>query len=96
MKTILFYWSKGADTRVRILRTIQRCNAGDRGCYLNTIAASLGLSHVGIKKHLDLLVEEGYVKIINPGGKPVFLELSYKGRDVLSEFSQKAAMAKKR
>ncbi len=95
MKTILFYWSKGADTRVRILRAVQRCNAGGKGCYLNTIAASLGLSHVGIKKHLDILIEEGYVKIINPGGKPLFLELSHKGQDVLGEFSQKAASAKK-
>jgi predicted ArsR family transcriptional regulator len=95
MKTILFYWSKGADTRVKILRTIQRCNARGKGCYLNTIAASMDLSHVGIKKHLDLLIEEGYVKIINPGGKPVFLELSHRGRDVLDEFTHKAAPAKK-
>ncbi len=95
MKTILFYWSKGADTRVRILKKIGGCSAKGEGCYLNTIAASLGLSHVGIKKHLDLLIEEGYVRVINPGGKPVFLELSRKGLEVLDEFSHKAASAKK-
>ncbi|MDD5340283.1 MAG: hypothetical protein PHV13_03465 [Candidatus ainarchaeum sp.] len=95
MKTILFYWSKGADTRVRVLRTIQRCNASGKGCYLNTIAAALKLSHVAIKKHLDLLIEEGYVKIINPGGKPVFLELSRKGLEVMDEFSHKAASEKR-
>jgi predicted ArsR family transcriptional regulator len=95
MKTILFYWSRGADTRVRILKKIGSCSAKGQGCYLNTIAASLKLSHVGIKKHLDLLVEEGYVKAVNPGGKPVFLELTHRGRDVLGEFSQKAAAGKK-
>ena len=96
MKTILFYWSRGADTRVRILKKIGHCSAKGEGCYLNNIAASMGLSHVGIKKHLDLLVEEGYVRVINPGGKPVFVELTHKGLDVLEEFSQKAASGKRR
>jgi predicted transcriptional regulator len=89
MKTILFYWSKGAETRVRILKSIHECGVKGEACYLNTIAVSLKLSHVGIKKHLDLLVDEGYVRVINPGGKPVFLELTRKGLDVLNEFSGK-------
>lgn len=91
MKTILFYWSKGADTRVRILKKIGECNAKGEGCYLNTIAAFLKLSHVGIKKHLGLMVEEGYIRLVNPGGKPVFLELTHKGLEVLEEFSHKPA-----
>jgi len=90
MKTILFYWSKGADTRVKILKSIRNCSVKGKGCYLNTIADSLHLSHVGIKKHLDLLIEEGYVKVLNPGGKPGYLELTPKGRDVLNEFSEKS------
>jgi|GEM_PF-1679542 len=89
MKTVLFYWSKGADTRVRILREIRKCTKGNEGCYLNTIAANMKLSHVGIKKHLDILIEEGYVRIINPGGKPLFLELTETGNEVLDEFEGK-------
>jgi predicted ArsR family transcriptional regulator len=89
MKTILFYWSRGADTRVRIVRKIGECRAKRKPCYLNTLATHLKLSHVAVKKHLDLLIEERYVKVMNPGGKPVFLELTAKGEDVLGEFSPK-------
>lgn len=89
MKTILFYWSKGAETRVRILKEICGCATKGEPCYLNTIAAKMEISHVGIKKHLDLLLEEGYVRIINPGGKPGFLELTHKGEEVLAEFSKR-------
>ena len=90
MKTILFYWSKGADTRVRILRELRKCGKVNEPCYLNTIAAAMKLSHVGIKKHIDILVEEGYIRVINPGGKPLFLELTGKGNEVLDEFHGKA------
>jgi predicted transcriptional regulator len=96
MKTILFYWSRGADTRVRILKEIGRCSAKGEGCYLNTLATSLKLSHVGIKKHVDLMVDEGYIRLVNPGGKPVFLELTHKGLEVLDEFSQKSVSGKRR
>ncbi len=87
MKTILFYWSKGADTRRKLIRIIAECERKSEPCYLNLLAERLGLSHVAIKKHLDLLVEEGYVRILNPGGKPVFLALSDQGIEALKEFS---------
>ncbi len=89
MKTILFYWSKGSDTRVKIIKFIARCERESEACYLNVLADKLKLSHVAIKKHLDLLIEKGYVKILNPGGKPVFVALSKTGIEVLGEFSQK-------
>ncbi len=87
MKTILFYWSKGSDTRRKLIRIIADCERRSEPCYLNLLAERMGLSHVAIKKHLDLLVEEGYVRILNPGGKPVFLALSEAGIDALKEFS---------
>ncbi len=87
MKTILFYWSKGADTRVRLIKKIGECGKKGKGCYLNALATHVKLSHVAVKKHLDLLLEEKYVRIINPGGKPVFLELTPKGLEVMGEFS---------
>jgi len=87
MRTILFYWSKGADTRVAMIKTIARCERKGEPCYLNMIAEEMKLSHVALKKHLDLLVEQGYVEILNPGGKPVYLSLTPKGIEVLKEFS---------
>ncbi|MBI5227800.1 ArsR family transcriptional regulator [Candidatus Micrarchaeota archaeon] len=90
MKTILFYWSKGADTRVKMIKFIARCERESEPCYLNLIAENFKLSHVAIKKHLDLLVESGYVKVLNSGGKPLFLALSKNGIEILREFSSKS------
>ena len=87
MKTILFYWSKGADVRRRILRAIAECERRKRPCYLNLLAGKFRLSHVAVKKHLDLLIEQGYAKVLNPKGKPNYLSLTKKGTDVLKEFS---------
>ncbi len=88
-KTVLFYWSKGAETRVRILLAASRCNQKKEPCYLNQLAEKTGISHVGAKKHVDLLVEEGYLKELNPDGKPIYLELTEKGKGTLTEFQKK-------
>ena len=72
--------------RVRILNEIDKCAKKGEPCYLNILAAKLGLSHVAVKKHLDLMVEEGFVLELNPGGKPVYLSLTQKGNEVLDEF----------
>jgi predicted ArsR family transcriptional regulator len=87
MKTILFYWSKGSDTRRRLVRLIADFERKSEPCYLNLLAERIGLSHVAIKKHVDLLIEEGYIRVLNPGGKPVFLALTDKGIGALREFS---------
>ncbi len=87
MKTILFYWSKGAQTRRKLIREISNCEKAGKPCYLNVLSEALGASHVAVKKHLDLLVEEGYVQVINPGGKPHYLKLTGEGSKVVEEFS---------
>lgn len=88
-KTVLFYWSKGAPTRVQILLRAFKCRQKKEPCFLSQIAESIGLSHVGAKKHVGLLVEERYLKEINPDGKPVFLELTEKGEKIVLEFKNK-------
>jgi predicted transcriptional regulator len=88
-KSILFYWSKGAKVRVKLLHEIFKSNRKKEACYLNSLADKLGLSHVAVKKHLRLLAEESFVREINPGGKPVYLELTEKGLQVLNEFKKK-------
>lgn len=87
-KTILFYWSKGAKMRVKLLNEIHKCNKRNEACYLNLLAEKVKLSHVAVKKHLDIMVEEDYVKELNPNGKPVYLELTEKGIEVLKEFKK--------
>ena len=88
-KTVLFYWSKGAKTRVQILHIASKCQQKKDPCFLNQIADALHISHVGAKKHVDLLAEEGYLREINPNGKPVFLELTEKGKQIVHEFKSK-------
>ena len=88
-KTVLFYWSKGASTRVRILNSAFQCQQKKQPCFLNQIADALQLSHVAVKKHVDLLIQEDYLKEVNPKGKPIFLELSEKGKKIVYEFKKK-------
>jgi len=85
-KSILFYWGKGAEVRVKLLNIISKCNKKNEPCYMNLLAEKLGLSHVAVKKHIDLMLEEGFVEVINPEGKPVYLKLTQDGEEVLSEF----------
>ncbi len=85
-KSVLFYWSRGAEVRRKILSLTHRANQKKKPIFLNALAKKLGLSHVAVKKHVDLLVEEEYLEEINPGGKPVYLSLSKQGRRVLDEF----------
>ncbi len=87
MKTILFYWSKGADTRRKIVLFLAKCEAEKRPCYLNNLAAHLKISHVATKKHLKLLIDKEFVEILNPDGKPQFLALTKKGKEVVKELT---------
>jgi DNA-binding MarR family transcriptional regulator len=88
MKSILFYWGRGASVRVKLLNEISKLNKQKKPCFLSVLARSLGLSHVAVKKHLDLLIEDGYIATINPEGKPIYVELTDKGLEVLKEFKK--------
>ena len=89
MKAVLFYWGKGASVRVKILFELSECSKSNQPCYLNQLAEKLQLSHVAVKKHLELLLEHKYVQPINPDGKPVYLELTEQGKSVVQEFVKK-------
>lgn len=89
MKSILFYWSKGAEVRRRIILFISRCDKDEKPCFLNKIAGEENISHVAAMRHLALILEEGYVKELNPKGKPVYIALTPKGRTVCEELLTK-------
>lgn len=88
MKTILFYWSKGANVRRDIISLIHKCSEREEPCFLNYLSKKLKLTHVAVKRHLDLLIENGYIKQMNPKGKPVYLQLTSKGKDIIKEFKK--------
>jgi len=87
-RSILFYWSKGADTRRSILKIIDDFSKINKACFLNSIAKKKKASHVGVKKHVDLLIEEKYIEPINPKGKPVYLKLTKKGNEMIGVLNQ--------
>ncbi len=88
-KTILFYWSKGSHTRRKIVKFINECEKKNKPCFMNIIAKKLNLTHVAVKKHLYLLLEEKYIEPINHSGKPVYLELTNSGKEIIKELSEK-------
>lgn len=88
-KSILFYWSKSAEVRRNIIKFIHKCNRQNKPCFLNILSDNFKMSHTGMKKHVDLLIEEGYIKPINPGGKPIYIELTQKGQKILKELDLK-------
>lgn len=89
MKSILFYWSKGAEVRRDIIKNIKTKTEEENPCFLNQIAEDLGKTHVAIKNHIDLLEEEGYIKKMNPDGKPVYLGLTQNGEIMAKELTKK-------
>ncbi len=88
-KSILFYWSKGAELRRKIIRLVKSCEEKNNPCFLNNLAKEFKVTHVAVKKHIDILLEEGYIEAINPGGKPIYLKLSKKGLEMANEFEKK-------
>ena len=87
-RSVLFYWSKGADTRRRILSVTRELNDEHEPCFINVLSEKLNLSHVAVKKHVELLLGENYIKQMNPNGKPIYLELTEIGREVLVEIDK--------
>lgn len=84
-ETVLFFLSPAGDKRLRILQLVKKAEQDREGMYLNKLADELGLSHVGARKHLQLLLEEDYVQYKNPDGKPKYLELTADGHRILKE-----------
>lgn len=88
-KSILFYWSKGSGTRRKIIKFVHDCEKKGKPCFLNAIAEKFSLTHVAVKKHIDLLIEEKYIFQINPSGKPVYLKLTGSGEEIVEELGKK-------
>ena len=72
---------------IELLKTIDKLSRENKPCFLNILADELGKTHVAVRSHLDLLEEEGYVKKVNPGGKPVYLKLTKEGEKIIEEFN---------
>lgn len=85
MKSVLFYWGKGADVRRRIMLLIFAHEKKNSPSYLNLLAQEINQSHVTTRRHIELLLEEQYLEEQNPGGKPTYLTLTKKGHEIVAE-----------
>jgi predicted ArsR family transcriptional regulator len=83
-ESVLFYFSKGADTRREIIQIVKEKQ--DDGIYLSEIADKLDMSHVAARKHIELLREEDYLEHINPEGKPKYIRLTENGEKIMKDF----------
>ena len=85
----MFFWSRGADVRRRILKIVGERERDHQPCYLSYLAGQLGISHVAAKKHVDLLAEQRYLRVLNPNGKPLYLGLGDDGKKTFDELFKK-------
>ncbi len=84
-ETVLFYLLEAGDKRLKMLRLVTEAEEEQEGMYLTKLAENLDISHVAARKHLQLLLDEGYLQYKNPDGKPKFLELTEEGHDILED-----------
>ncbi len=87
MKSVLFYWSKGANVRRKLMVYAANREKEREPYFLNSIAAHLNISRTAAKKHLKLLLNGKFLTEVNPGGKPVFLRLTKAGKRIVKELS---------
>lgn len=85
MDSIIFLHSKGANTRRKIIKILHKQTENDLHNAV-MLAKKTEISKVSIKKHIDLLVKNEYVKKINPESKPIFLMLTEKGTTAAKKY----------
>ena len=88
MDIILFKLTKGADTRKEIIKRLKRQEEDVYRHCLLSLAMDMRTSEAGIKKHIDLLTSKGYIQRVEKNKKPIFLQLTNKGRDAAIKFTE--------
>lgn len=93
--SILFVWSKGASTRRKIFKLLASENRKGNSVYISKLTkmynSSLendesSLTNSSIRKNIKVLKKYGFVKAINEGGKPEYLEITKEGKLFLENF----------
>lgn len=79
------YWSPGARTRARLLRHARRCAEAGRPFYEAGAARACRMSASAARDHIRRMAERGLFRPVNPGGRPLFLEMTEEGRRVERE-----------
>jgi DNA-binding MarR family transcriptional regulator len=86
MEEIILLYSNGAPIRRKILQLFHTKEKDSWPLCLTSVAGQFDISKVAIKRHVDLLLENGYLEKINPAGKPVYLKLTSKGTETARKY----------
>ncbi|MHA1983918.1 MAG: hypothetical protein ACW967_06155 [Candidatus Hodarchaeales archaeon] len=87
--SVLFLWSKGAFIRRKILLEVHNAEKNRNSIFVTKLQQILGnkmekqLSRSTIRKHVNVLLEFNYIRIINKEGKPKYLALTDLGKKII-------------
>jgi DNA topoisomerase IA len=88
--SVLFLWSKGAFIRRKILLEVHNAEKNRSPIFVTRLQQILinkmekKPSRSTIRKHVNVLLEFNYIRIINKEGKPKYLALTDLGEKVIS------------
>lgn len=74
------YWSRGALSRARILSHAKRCAEKNRPFFETGAAHACRLSVSAAREQVQGMVRRGLLRPLNPGGRPLYMELTEEGR----------------
>ncbi|MGM5484707.1 MAG: HTH domain-containing protein [Nanobdellota archaeon] len=86
MENMIFLYSKGGESRRKIIQELYHQMKERYNNSVSTLAEELEISKVAVKRHVDRLIELGYIEKLNPRGKPIYLELTEKGQETAKKY----------
>ena len=103
--SILFEWSKGASQRKKLLSIINNETAKGNAVYVSRLTylfnSSLAtnensLTNSSIRKYIKVLKIYGFIKAVNEGGRPEYLELTENGLKAIEKLNFEKIVSSKR
>ncbi|MHA2105696.1 MAG: hypothetical protein ACW981_19900 [Candidatus Hodarchaeales archaeon] len=94
--SVLFLWSKGAFIRRKILLEVHNAEKNRSPIFVTKLQQILDNkidnypSRSTIRKHVNVLLEFNYIRIINKKGKPKYLALTDFGKKIITLFGNQS------
>ncbi|OLS26390.1 MAG: hypothetical protein HeimC3_09400 [Candidatus Heimdallarchaeota archaeon LC_3] len=96
--SIILIWAKGAKQRRHILCKIYEAQTKGESMFVSKLAKNYQekfelnglkkISRSAIRKHIEILKEYGFIKPVNEGGKPEFLQVTEIGMKAIKKFEK--------
>ncbi|MHA2105694.1 MAG: hypothetical protein ACW981_19890 [Candidatus Hodarchaeales archaeon] len=96
--SIILVWAKGAKQRRKILCEIYDAQKKGESMFVSKLAQiyqnetestdTKRISRSAIRKHVEILKKFGFIKPVNEGGKPEFLQVTEIGLNAIKKFDE--------